>query len=86
MSSKSPIPNKLVFSGSTPHRKKRTLIALAILIIVQCCLIWPIYPFFSNPEPLILGFPQPFSWVIFMVTISFTTLLILFLKDNEDTA
>ena len=84
MSSKSSIPNKLIFSGSTPHRKKRTIIAVCILVMVQCSLIWPIYPLFGDPEPLILGFPKPFAWVILMVCISFTTLLVLFLKDNKE--
>ncbi|MBO6792449.1 MAG: hypothetical protein JJ895_00970 [Balneolaceae bacterium] len=84
MSSKSSIPNTLIFSGSSPHLKKRTFVAVGILFLVQCCLIWPIFPLFADPEPLILGFPQPFAWVILMVCISFTTLLMLFLKDKKE--
>jgi RsiW-degrading membrane proteinase PrsW (M82 family) len=78
------IPNGLVFSSKSPSRKKRTFILVPILVIIQLCLIWPIYPIMASAKPLILGIPLSFFWVILMVCFSFISLLIFFRKDADN--
>jgi hypothetical protein len=81
---KNNLPRGLVFSKGAPGRKKRTLILVAFLAILQLCLIWPVYPLFSSPVPQILGFPLSFAWVIFILICSFFALLVYFLKDTKE--
>ena len=78
------IPKHLVFSKSTPKRRKRALILVVVLFLLQLCLLWPVYPIFASPEPLILGLPQSFVWVIFILLCSFIALLPFFLKDTSE--
>ncbi|MBO6524912.1 MAG: hypothetical protein JJ971_13855 [Balneolaceae bacterium] len=78
------IPKRLVFSATSPKRKKRALALVAVLFVLQVCLIWPVYPIFSSPTPQILGFPLSFVWVIFILLCSFTSLLIFFRKDTTE--
>ena len=78
---KTDIPQGLIFSNK---RKKKSFIAVGILLFVQLSLIWPIFPFFASPEPQILGFPLPFAWVILMVLISFVTLLTYYKYDTKE--
>jgi len=79
------IPNGLVFSSRSPKRRKRAFILIPILVVIQLCLIWPIYPLMSSAKPLIFGIPLSFFWVIMMVCLSFISLLIFFRKDTETT-
>jgi len=83
MSQKSSIPNRLIFSPDSPKKRKRTFLLVAVLGVVQLCLIWPIYPLFSSPTPTILGFPLSFAWVILMVLVSFVSLLTYFLLEHR---
>jgi len=62
---------------------KRKIIFLAGLLIIQLCLIWPVYPFFSDVYPLILGLPLSFAWIIFNLIAAFTLLLWYYLSDPE---
>ncbi len=78
------IPKGLVFSTKSPKRKKRALILVAVLFILQISLIWPIYPLFASPTPQILGFPLSFVWVVFILILAFTSVVIFFRKDNEE--
>lgn len=78
------IPHKLVFSSRSPKRRKRSLYLIAILSLLQLCLIWPVYPLFSSPLPLILGLPQSFVWVIAILLLSFTCVLVYYLKDIRE--
>jgi len=54
---------------------------LAIFILLQLGLIWPVYPLFSGIEPMILGLPLSFAWIIFMLIGCFLLLLWYFLSD-----
>lgn len=81
---KNKLPKGLVFSKDSPKRKKRALILVAFLVILQGCVIWPVYPLFSSPLPQIMGFPLSFAWVIFILICSFLALLIYFLKDIKE--
>lgn len=78
------IPNKLIFAAGNSTRKKRSFILIALLAIIQICLIWPVYPLFGSAEPLILGIPLSFFWVILMVLTSFFALLTFFIKENQE--
>lgn len=78
------IPNGLVFSTRSPKRRKRAFILVPILVLIQICLIWPIYPLMSSAKPLIFGLPLSFFWVILMVCCSFTALFLFFRKDTEE--
>lgn len=60
------------------------MILVSLLFVLQICLIWPVYPMFASPTPLIMGFPLSFVWVIFILICSFTSLLIFFRKDTEE--
>tara|TARA_R110002124_G_scaffold183735_9_gene351249 strand:+ start:30024 stop:30284 length:261 start_codon:yes stop_codon:yes gene_type:complete len=77
------IPNGLVFSSRSTKRRKRAFILVSVLVVIQLCLIWPIYPIMGAAKPLILGLPLSFFWVILMVCFSFISLLIFFRKDIE---
>lgn len=77
------IPNKLIFSVKSDSRKKKTLLLVIVLTLIQLCLIWPIYPQFASAKPFILGLPLSFAWVIAWVIISFFTMLSYFLYDTN---
>jgi len=81
---KNEIPKGLIFSRNSPSRKKRIKILIPILILIQVCVIWPIYPIMSGWDNLMLGLPISFLWVILMVCCSFISMLIFFRKDNEE--
>jgi len=75
------IPKGLVFSTKSPQRKKRALVLITVLCILQVCLIWPIYPLFASPTPQILGFPLSFVWVILILVLAFISVFKFFRKD-----
>ncbi|MDZ7715516.1 MAG: hypothetical protein U5J95_04820 [Balneolaceae bacterium] len=62
---------------------KRKVIFLVGLLIIQLCLIWPIYPLFSTIEPMILGLPFSFAWVVFVLIAAFSLLLWYYLSDPK---
>ncbi|MEQ9308675.1 MAG: hypothetical protein RLN90_04420 [Balneolaceae bacterium] len=78
------IPNGLVFSSNSTKRKKRALTLVAVLFVLQICLIWPIYPMFASPTPQILGFPLSIIWVVFILVLAFTSVLVFFRKDIKE--
>jgi hypothetical protein len=61
----------------------RKVIFLVIFIILQLGLIWPVYPLFSGIEPMILGLPLSFAWIIGMLLCCFFLLLWYYLSDPE---
>lgn len=77
------IPKGLIFSSGNPLRRKKTLWICLFLVLIQLCLIWPVYPLFSSATPLIAGLPLSFVWVIAMVLVSFTILLSYYLTDRK---
>lgn len=72
------------FSSLPRHRR----VFLSIMVFVQLGIIWPGYALFSAAEPLILGFPLSFAWLIAMLLLGFAALLMLYVGDNraEDAA
>lgn len=65
---------------------KRKVIFLVGLLIIQLSLIWPIYPLFSTVEPMILGLPLSFAWVVFVLIAAFSLLLWYYLSDPKTKA
>lgn len=59
-----------------------------IMLIVQLAIIWPGFALFSAAEPLILGFPLSFAWLIAMLLLGFAAFVGLYVLDNrrEDAA
>ena len=62
---------------------KRKSIFLVAFMILQLCLIWPIYPLFSGTYPMIWGLPLSFAWIIFTLLGCFSLLLWYYLSDPE---
>lgn len=61
----------------------RKIMFLVIFVILQLCLIWPVYAFFSGIYPLILGLPLSFAWIVFILISCFFLLLWYYLSDPE---
>lgn len=62
----------------------RKRIFLGLLFLIQLGLIWPVYAMFSGIEPMILGLPLSFAWVIFLLLSSFFLLLWYHLSEPTD--
>jgi membrane protein implicated in regulation of membrane protease activity len=66
------------------NRKRRTRLIFGITMgLITFFLIWPGYTLFSHAEPLVLGFPLSFAWVIFCTLVGFAALLGLYLSDHH---
>jgi TRAP-type C4-dicarboxylate transport system permease small subunit len=69
-------------SGS--HLRPSRILFLTVMLIIALLLVWPGYALFSDTNPLILGFPLSFAWVIFCTLIGFVAMLALYLYDYRD--
>ena len=72
--------------GDPAPVRRRRLTFLGIWLVAAAMLTWPIYPLFSSPEPLILGIPLGFAWVIAAVLLVFSGLLWLYLNEDDEKA
>ena len=61
----------------------RKRIFIILFLIIQLCLVWPIYPLFSGIYPMVLGLPLSFAWVI-LVLVSAFGLLVWYYKTDSD--
>ncbi|MDX1670923.1 MAG: hypothetical protein R3211_01175 [Balneolaceae bacterium] len=61
----------------------RKIIFLVLLGIIQLCVIWPVYTWFSGIHPMILGLPLSFAWIIAMLLSAFFLLLWYYLSDPQ---
>lgn len=71
-------------SGTSPAKRRRRGIFLAFYLAVAMLVIWPVYPRFAGVEPLILGLPLSFAWVVLALILMFGGLLWLFLTEDHD--
>jgi hypothetical protein len=62
-----------------PHRKLFIIAA----VFIQLAVIWPVYAFFSAAEPLVLGFPLSFAWLIFILLLAFAAMVYLYTQDGR---
>ena len=80
-----PVPAGLVLfpPGTDPAKRRRRLTFVAICFVVTALLIWPVYPLFSGVQPLILGLPLSFAWVVLALALIFVALLWLYKTDDH---
>lgn len=77
-------PGLMLFKPGTPPRvRRRRLIFLAAWLVTAAMVLWPVYPIFSGIEPLVLGLPFGFVWVITAILVGFFALLWLFLGEED---
>ena len=69
--------------GNYRIRANRVFIII-IAILLFLATIWPGYPLFAGVEPMILGLPLSFAWLILCVLISFISMLALYFSDNKE--
>jgi membrane protein implicated in regulation of membrane protease activity len=74
---------RFVPSDLTPRERRIYLGAAAVLAVVFCALVWPVYPLFAGIRPLVLGVPLSLAWVVAWLLVSFVTLLALFLWEGR---
>lgn len=46
-------------------------------------MIWPVYPYFSRIEPMVLGMPFSLFYLIVVLVVSFLALITLFLWEEH---
>lgn len=78
------LPRGLVLfpPGTSPARKRRRLLFVAVYLAVVAMLVWPVYPVFSGVFPLILGLPLSLAWVVLALALSFAALVVLYLTEE----
>lgn len=69
--------------GSSTYRLNRIIFSI-VMILATLSVVWPGYPLFASPTPLVLGLPLSFAWIILWVVISFIAMLALHFSDNKD--
>lgn len=74
---------RFVPSDLTPRERRIYLGAAAVLAVVFCALVWPVYPLFAGIRPLVLGVPLSLAWVVAWLLVSFATLLALCLWEGR---
>ncbi len=68
--------------GTDPARRRRRTIFLAVYVAIALMVIWPLYPLFSSPFPLVLGLPFSLVWVVTALGLMFGALLWLFHSEE----
>lgn len=64
--------------GTAPGVSRRRWIFVAISTVAALMVLWPVYPIFARPKPLILGLPLSLAWVLAALSLVFVALLWLF--------
>jgi len=84
--SETPLPKGLLLfaPGTSPGKRRRRLVFVAVYLGVTSALVWPIYPRFSGIFPLVLGLPFSLAWMVLALVIGFCAVLWLFLSEEED--
>ncbi len=67
-----------IFGRRIPPNRVAFFIVVAF---IQLGVIWPLYAVFSSAEPLILGFPLSFAWLIFILLLAFASMVFLYITD-----
>ncbi len=79
-----PVGLTLFRPGTDPAKKRRRGVFLGIYLLAAALLVWPVYPLFSGIQPLILGLPLSFAWVVAALLVMFGALLWLYRTEGED--
>ncbi|MDX1590385.1 MAG: hypothetical protein R3283_00395 [Balneolaceae bacterium] len=62
------------------------LVFVIVMSFAVLAVVWPGHAIFSDPLPLIFGFPLSFAWVILWVLISFAAMTGLYVSDHKHKA
>jgi len=78
------LPGGLVLfpPGTSPAKKRRRLIFVAVYLAIVAMVVWPVYPVFSGVFPLILGLPLSLAWVVLALALCFAALAALYLTEE----
>lgn len=78
-------PRGLVFSSlrDDPARRRRTLAAVAVVVVAGLALIWPVYPSVAGVHPYVLGLPFSLAWVVGWLAVVFVALALLYRADES---
>ncbi len=81
-----PVPKGLVLFAPDASRsyRRRRLMYSVLFVAITLALVWPIYPLFAGPEPLILGLPLPLVWILLCMTVNFAAMLGLYRREPND--
>lgn len=84
--SEAPLPKGLMLfaPGTSPGKRRRRLVFVAVYLVVTSALVWPIYPRFSGIFPLVLGLPFSLAWMVMALVVGFFAVLWLFLSEEGD--
>ena len=64
-------------------RKKFQKIFIGVMVLVFLPTIFPIFAVANRVEPIILGLPFNFFWVVSWILIAFSALVVLYLVDPD---
>jgi TRAP-type C4-dicarboxylate transport system permease small subunit len=64
-----------------PAFRYSRVIFSVFMCILTIFLVWPGYSLFSSAEPLILGLPLSFAWVVFCTVAGFVAMALLYYTD-----
>lgn len=80
-----PLPTGLVLfpPGTSPRKKRRRLLFVAVYLAVAAAVVWPVYPLFAGIRPFILGLPLSLAWMVLALVVGFVALLALYLTEES---
>ncbi|HMB93618.1 MAG TPA: hypothetical protein VKP65_22390 [Rhodothermales bacterium] len=83
MSEPTNVPRGLVFfpPNTSPSRRRKRLVFMAVLLTTAMALVWPVYALFSGISPLVLGLPLSMAWPVFWQAVMFATLVWLYRSE-----
>ena len=83
-----PVSNGLVLfpPGTSPGKKRRRILFVAVYLLVVTALVWPVYPTFSGIRPLIVGLPLSLAWIVGVLFAGFLALMALYLTEEDRTS
>ncbi len=73
------------FAADTPpEQRRRRWIFVVICAFAGAMTVWPIYPRFAAPEPLLLGLPMSLVWILSALLLAFAALVWLYRSEPQD--
>ena len=80
------LPKGLRFMGpeTDPAFRRRRWIFVVLYVLIGSMVLWPVFPFFAEAKPLILGLPQSMAWVVLALSAMCALLTWLFLSEKEE--
>lgn len=66
-----------------PEASKPAAYAAVFSVLALLALIWPVYPFFSRINPMVLGMPFSLFYITGVIITVFSVMLALFLWESR---